>query len=202
MKLVKRIIARLRRDRAAMIVKIEKKRLINTDFTILSQNCIGGVFYHDMGLRFTSPTINLFFTCPDFIKFVRNLEWYLNQELQMTWGEKYPIGYLDDIAICFQHFDSCDEAKEKWEERKKRINRDKILILCTDMEEFSDEIYEQWKHVPFPKVLFSAKKRNSPDVIFFPEYAKNGKVGDLIPDRKFYKDGVLIKAVNSMSERI
>lgn len=41
-------------------------RLKNKDFSIISRNCIGGVMYHDLGLKCTSPTVNLFFYPDDF----------------------------------------------------------------------------------------------------------------------------------------
>ena len=43
--------------------------LKNKDFTIISHNCVGGVIYHDLGLKFNTPTINLFFMAKDFIKY-------------------------------------------------------------------------------------------------------------------------------------
>lgn len=193
-----RLIAKLQREKSRMLITKMKSQLRGKNFSIISQNCIGGVFYHDMGLQFTSPTINLYFRCNDFVKLALNLRDYLNQDLRMTWGEEYPIGYLDDVTVFFQHYGSCSEAKEKWEERKKRINYGKIIVLCTDMEGFTDDIYEQWKKIPYPKLLFSAKDRSAPDVVFYPEYSKNGKVADLIPDRKFYKKGIIVSKLNEL----
>ena len=46
--------------------KINKKyrsELKNKDFTIFSCNCTGGVLYHDLGMKFLSPTINLYMIC-------------------------------------------------------------------------------------------------------------------------------------------
>ena len=71
-----------------------KKQLKTHDFTVISQNCIGGVFYHDMGLKFLSPTIDLYIPEPDFIKFISNLEYYINTDLEISDGENYPIGLL------------------------------------------------------------------------------------------------------------
>lgn len=66
------------------------------NISILSQNCMGDILYHDIGARFLSPTINLYFSANDFVKFVLNLPYYLNQELIVKEGENYPIGHLDD----------------------------------------------------------------------------------------------------------
>ena len=173
-----------------------RRKMKNDYFSILSQNCIGGVFYHDMGLKFTTPTVNLYFTCPDFVKFVLNLDYYLNKDIEMTWGEEYPIGYIDDIRVYFQHYKSCTEAKKKWEERKGRINKENLVILCTDMETFDDETYSRWKKIPYPKLLFTSLPLSDQDVLYFPQYRENGHIGDLIPKREFYKDKRLIDVVN------
>ena len=188
---------RKKRDKLAAEMKV---KLHVRDFTVLSQNCIGGVFYHDMGLQFTSPMINLYMTGKDFVSFVLNLDYYLSLKLRMTWGEEYPIGYLDDVAIYFMHYDTCQEAEAEWEKRKKRIIRDNIIVLCTDMVDFTDEVYEKWRQIPYPKILFTAKRKyaNESDTVFFPEYESNGKVPDLIPKREFYRDGVLIDTVNRL----
>ena len=36
-------------------------------FSIISSNCVGGVISHDLGLRFESPTVNLFFYPDSFL---------------------------------------------------------------------------------------------------------------------------------------
>lgn len=191
---------RMQRKKRDKFAAEMKAKLHARDFTVLSQNCIGGVFYHDMGLQFTSPTINLYMSGNDFVDFVLNLDYYLSLKLRMTWGEEYPIGYLDDVAIYFMHYDTCQEAEAEWEKRKTRIIHDNIVVLCTDMVDFTDEVYEKWRQIPYLKVLYTAKREyaNESDTVFFPEYESNGKVPDLIPKREFYRDGVLIDTVNRL----
>lgn len=50
------------------IVKKYKKNIQNKNFTIISSNCIGGLIYHDLGMQFKSPTINMYIKANDFIK--------------------------------------------------------------------------------------------------------------------------------------
>lgn len=200
MALPRRFYGRMQRKKRDKLAAEMKAKLHARDFTVLSQNCIGGVFYHDMGLQFTSPMINLYMTGKDFVAFVLNLDYYLSLKLRMTWGEEYPIGYLDDVAIYFMHYHTCQEAEEEWEKRKTRIIRNNIVVLCTDMVDFTDEVYEKWRQIPYLKVLYTAKREyaNESDTVFFPEYESNGKVPDLIPKREFYRDGVLIDTVNRL----
>lgn len=168
--------------------------------SIISQNCIGGALYHDLGLPFLSPTINAFFFEPDFVRFVSNLRHYMGQELVMRWGEDYPIGILDDITIHFMHYETCTEAKEAWERRKTRINWGKILVIATDRNGFNDSVFDDWKKITYPKILFTVQKKyaSDSDSVYFPEYEANGFVPDLIPNREFYKDGILVDKIKRM----
>lgn len=193
----KRVIEKIKCIKRDQIAKKASRLLKAENFSIISQNCIGGVFYHDMGIQFLSPTVNLFFKEPDFVRFVQNLEYYFGVELEMYWEEEYPIGKLDDLYIYFMHYQTCSEAKENWNKRKQRINWEKIIVLATDMEGFDDRVWEEWCKIVYPKVLFTAVKRNSADEVFFSKYKAFGHVLDLIPNREFYKDGRLMQIVNS-----
>lgn len=193
-----RVRGRIQREKNAKTIKRTRALLKNKDFSVISQNCIGGVFYHDMQLEFLSPTIDLYFEAPDFVRFVQKLRYYLDLELEMHWGEEYPVGILGDISVHFMHYGSCTEAAQAWKRRKKRINFDRIIALATDMEGFSDEVYEEWKKISYPKVLFTSKKRDLQNVVYFPQYNSADHVPDLIPKREFYTDDTLISAVNNI----
>lgn len=192
----KRIEGRLRRDKRDYIAQKACKQLKARDFSIISQNCIGGVLYHDAGMEFLSPTVNLFFKEPDFVRFVLNLEYYLNLNLEMHWEEEYPVGKLEDISIYFMHYRTCREAREAWNRRKKSINWNKIIVLATDMDGFDEDSWTLWNQIKYPKILFTVTERNAPGVVVYPQNRKNGFVHNLIPDREFYKDGVLVNMIN------
>lgn len=90
-----------------------RKRLKNQNFTILAPTCIAGVIYHELGLPFASPTINLWMHDKDFYKFVNNLKGYLAHDLVFVEGiDDTPTAYLDDILIHFNHYHSDEEARE------------------------------------------------------------------------------------------
>lgn len=165
---------------------------VNVDgVTFISQNCIGGVLYHDLGMQFLSPTINIFIPEPGFVKMVLNLQHYMEQELVIRWGEEYPIGTIDDVEIHFMHYSTCKEAKESWNKRKARINWDKIFVIGTDRDGFDDSVYEQWKQITYSKILFTAHSKYTEDAVCYPEYETEGQVGDLISKRSFYKGAIL-----------
>lgn len=191
-----RVKDKLRRISNQIKVWLNRRKLMSSGVTLISQNCIGGVFYHDMGMRFDSPTIDLFFSGDDFVRFVLNLDYYIHQELNIKWTDTYPVGNLDDVTVHFMHYENCEDAQAKWNARKARIDWDHIVVLCTDMEGFAEDVQKKWDQISYPKVLFSAIHGEATDVVLFPKYARNGCVGDLIAHREFYKNGALMKMVN------
>lgn len=117
------------------------KRINNRDFTIISNNCWGGMIYESYNMQKLSPTIGLFFMASDYIKFVTNLKSYISEELhfiklqeshnygfikQNTRNSEFPIARLGDIEIMFLHAHSEEEARSKWQRRCSRINWDKL----------------------------------------------------------------------------
>lgn len=135
----------------------KRNRLKTTDLTIIASNCSGTFMYYDLKLPFLSPTINLSIEMNDFVKMVENLKWYMEQELTETESkEKYPIGLLGDIKISFIHYKTFEEAMEKWEERKQRINWDNLFIIGTDKDGCTNETMKRFEGLPYKnKVLFT-----------------------------------------------
>ena len=107
-----------------------KQRLTNKDFSIVCSTCIGGHIYHDLGMKFLSPTINMFIKNPDFIKFACNLKYYMSQELRFIETDKgFPVAMLGDIELNFNHASTNEEAAENWKRRKERINYDNLYFI-------------------------------------------------------------------------
>ena len=119
--------------RKAHISRYEKKlkrKLNNSDFSIVCSNCIGGFIYHRLGLKFLSPTINCFIEPGDFIKFCKNLEHYLSLNLEFVKSEKsYPVAKLDDVTVYFNHSKTEKDAENMWNKRKTRVNYDNIYVI-------------------------------------------------------------------------
>ncbi len=103
--------------------------------------------YHDLGLKFTSPTVNLFFYPEDFLKYVQNLKYYNTLELEDATEESaYPIGKLEKKKIHFLHYNSFEEDKIMQDKRKPRINYNKIFIIMTKQNRYeldNIKIFEQ-----------------------------------------------------------
>ena len=172
-----------------------KKRLTNKTPTIISSDCFGGVIYHNLGLRFKSPTINLYFEKEDFFEFVNNLNGYLEAELieQEDKNKTFPVGKLmfndKKITVNFMHYSSFDEARAKWNERKKRIDFSNIYItqIIKDATEKDINIFDS---LPYEKkmLITSRNLTNS-------KYVKTHNV----LEKEDYRSGEIIKYKNRLS---
>ncbi|MDO5558700.1 MAG: DUF1919 domain-containing protein [Oscillospiraceae bacterium] len=174
-------------NREKFILPVSRRKLTNSDFTILANTCIGGIIYHDMNMKFLSPTINLYIRPDDFVRFLENLDHYLKAEITQydIPGLKYPVGKLDDIIIFFKHYSSLEEAILKWNERKTRINYDNLFIMMTDRWCCSRDALQRFEKLPFShKVCFTAKE--------YPEFASCRRV------RKNNDDNVCVGVITDV----
>ena len=141
----------------------------NKYFTLIARDCIGGIVYHQLKLRFLTPTINLFFTPIEFNKLCLHLKEYIPGELVELKDDEvsYPVGLLypakdseisDPVRIDFMHYATFDEAFKKWNERKVRINWDNIFVVSSfcypkEIADFSDELTKDWNNIKYKKVM-------------------------------------------------
>lgn len=147
---------------------IRRSRLKNKNFTIISQNCVGGYIYHQMEMKFLTPTINLYFFPKDFVDLVNHLHFFM-ERADLTEDRKapepFPVGILGDqdrhIRIYFNHDNDFNKAKSDWERRKHRINYNNIYIVGGDAygQPYSKDDMETFDHIKFPhKVLLTGRK--------------------------------------------
>ena len=179
------------------LCKKYRARFHNQDVSIISMNCIGGILYHDLGIQFQSPTINLFMRAKDYIKFCENLEHYLSIDKlieccdpQIVEDRDYPIAWLGsegDILLYLVHYRTVAEAEKKWKERNKRINWNNIVIICTDREGMTEELKDRFEGLPYNKVMFT----NRPDAhhnscFYIKGYEEEESVG-IVTEHKGFK---------------
>ena len=117
-----------------LIVTIEKLRLKDKQFIILSNNCWGFEIYQTLARKYNTPFVGLFLFPECYIRFLENFEKFINSNIEFTKASKYmegrtsldyPIGLLcNDIEVHFMHYSSESEALEKWSRRMDRLRKD------------------------------------------------------------------------------
>lgn len=146
---------------------LRRKKLLSDKFTIISNNCWGGTVYESYGIRKESPTVGMFIMPKDYLKFISNIDYYLNIELQFIspsnskWKKElfnnkrrnYPIGKLDDIELQLLHYKDQNVAKRKWESRIKRVNYSNIIYKFNDQNGATRDDIEKFMNLPFKNKL-------------------------------------------------
>lgn len=169
---------------------LKRLRLKNRNATIISSNCNGEFIYYDMRMPFLSPTINLSFDMNDYVKLLENLQWYMSQPITPYPDERFnfPCGMLADIEIRFNHYKTFEEAVEKWEERKRRINWDNLYVMAIDGDNCSEESLQRFDALPYKhKVIFTHCPR--PDIksaFYLKGFEDQSGVGDALYFKKQY----------------
>lgn len=182
------------------LANYRKKQLKSNDFTIISNNCWGGMIYESYNLPKESPTVGLFFIAKDYIEFLSDLEGYINGKLDFIDPEKskwksmkqvsgdkrfgsYPIGVLSNgkntIEIFFLHYHSKHEAKEKWNRRIRRINWDKLLIKFNDQNGCTETEVERFMKLNYKNKLFFTCKHwsnKSKECIVIHQFPKHDSI--------------------------
>lgn len=157
-----------------------KQHILKKNMTIFSSNCVGGVIYNELGLRFSSPTINMFMYAEDFLKFVENWEHYVSCELiEVNSTLPYPIAKVDDILLYLVHYNSVEEANAAWIRRGKRINPQDIYIIMVDRDGFFQGLLERIDRLPYPKVLYTSKKYDFSWCSYVPDFEGERYVGTI-----------------------
>ena len=170
--------------RNPLLTDHRKKKLKGTDFTIISNNCWGGMIYESYNIIKSSPTVGLFFMSSDYIRFLSNLEYYTSCPIefispeQSKWNNselllsdkrfgKYPIGRLsygeETVEIFFLHYHSEEDAYQKWNRRCQRINWDHLIVKFNDQNGTTQEDLDLFLKLPYKKVFFTCKPWNNMD---------------------------------------
>lgn len=141
-----------------------KAKLKNDNFSIICNNCYGGILYHDLGKKFLSPTINMYIDASEYIEFLENFEFYLKCDME-DGGMADPdngggaIGILNGkIKLHGIHYSSFEELRDKWMERRERVNFDNLFIIGVYRDGCNDELVERFCNLPFDHKVFLSHK--------------------------------------------
>ncbi|SDJ86139.1 DUF1919 domain-containing protein [Natronincola ferrireducens] len=173
-------------EKIPLLAVLRRRKLKNTNFTVISNNCWAGNVYRYFGLPYLTPTVGIYFWAQDYLRFVSNLRYYLSQNIEFIdyTESKYrreiiaknqchiPIGRLDDIEIVFLHYKDEEEARNKWTKRAKRVNFDNILIKFSEMNNCAHSDLASFDNLKFEnKFMFVKNKDHSfKSGIYLPNY--------------------------------
>lgn len=95
---------------------------------------------------------------------------------------EYPVGGLDDLNLYFMHYRSFEEARQKWEERKMRINKNNMYFIMVEGVDCTEDIIKRFDALPYlHKVLFTADRHTDIQSAYCIEGSKRseGQIMDL-----------------------
>ena len=169
--------------RKTLISKKQIKALTNHKFSIIASSCNGGVITSELGAQFRTPTINLWFDAEDFVKLAENFKYYMSLEVEEIENNfyNYPVGRIDDVIIYFMHYHGFEKAKDKWNQRKQRINYDSLYFMMAERDGCTKELVQRFDALPYTnKVIFTANDYPEySSAICVNKYSKDGQVGVL-----------------------
>lgn len=155
--------------------------LLENPVTILSDNCWGGLAYNQLELPFSSPLINTFWEPDSYFKFIQDPFFYLEQPLRMKregnpQENVYPVGRLGEgdksVEVQFVHEPSFQRAEKKWNERKQRINKDRVFVKAAvdGNDPRREEYLAIFEQVPYHKICLYSGKTDIKDVVYMKRF--------------------------------
>lgn len=197
--------------------KINRLRINQDDFTIVSNNCWGTFIYKKFGLNYQSPFINLLIFAPDYIELLENFSLNILNDISFIehkdskhkdelialgiYEQNYPIGILDNkYELHFLHYTLQEDAKDKWLRRVKRMNMNKLIFKFSDGDKFEDSMAKRFDDLKFKnKICFVAKEfKDLSSVVNLENFIGKDRVHDEWKNSK--KEFNIIKFINNLQE--
>ena len=133
------------------------RRLRGQPFCLISNNCLGRRLYQILGRDYNTPFVGLFMMPECFTELVVHFEEYMSRDLQFVneskysnhnqqrkTGKRYPIGIIGNAEIHFLHYESEQEALEKWNRRKSRIDYKHLYYVMVANGPYDDAMLVQF----------------------------------------------------------
>lgn len=165
--------------RRRIAAKVMRRRVVNRDFTIISNDCWGGMAYEELAMRYDTPFVGLFVVIEDYMRLLRRPQFYCEAKMEFatqsrrqeinSWREAirkpYPIGVLNgDVEVHFVHYASRDEAETKWMRRARRIHWENLLVkVCWHDDDRMEDWLREFDGMAYAKKI-SLVPNESPDL--------------------------------------
>lgn len=137
-----------------------RKRLSNDNFSLITCDCTGGCVAKDLKVRMNSPTRNFYFNADDYIKFCKNLDYYLSLVPEpytgnySGGGSEYLMASLGDLKMFLVHYPSVEQCQQEWLRRRDRVNKNNMFFVMNDRNYCTEEDIKMFDN----KVCFTHKK--------------------------------------------
>ena len=150
-------------------------KIKESNVSILSDYCFAGFLYHRFGLKHTSPTINMKTDNANYLKFLSELEYYMNKPMMevtnsssiSTDGE-FPRGRVGDVEWTFNHDKEFETACERWNQGVERFNWNNFIVSFVAE---NDEAAIQFDSLPIEKKIgFYNKDLGLKSIIYVPQW--------------------------------
>jgi len=164
-------------------LKLKKRRV-----TILSNFCLGGQVYKELGMKALSPTRNMFCLGWDYIEFLKHYKYYLSLDIQPydEMSHEYIRGTLNresfiskgiigsKVVWYFNHYDTAENAVLDWNRKRKEVNFDDVAVIMTIQ---SDEEAFMFEELDIDKKIgVYYRDLSLESVIFCPEWERDAKL--------------------------
>lgn len=168
------------------------RRLRSQPFCLISNNCLGRRLYQVLGRDYNTPFVGLFLMPACFTELVENFEDYMSRDLRFIDTSKYeslnasrenrncyPIGVLGGAEIHFLHYESEEEALEKWNRRKARIDYQNLYFVMVANGPYDEALLERYAGEGCSrKVCFHREREKQlPTGVYIP--SKESNMGNL-----------------------
>jgi uncharacterized protein (DUF1919 family) len=107
---------------------VERFRLNEKQFVLISNNCWGYELYNLLGRAYNTPFVGVFLFADCYLKLLENFSDCMNSTLKFSEYSKYvstpqyPVGVLfGGVEIHFLHYSTRQDALEKWNRRSDRL---------------------------------------------------------------------------------
>ena len=164
------------------------RQLQHSKLSIVAMNCFGGLISHTLGLPFRSPFVNMFLSAEDYLKFLHCPRVYMEENVVFVKTEfdaflkvDYPLAILGNISLRFNHYKTFEDALNKWNARKQKINWYNLFVTLNTE---SKEILEQFDALPYGKKVCFVPFKSNLDSAFYinPETNKSKAFWEITHD--------------------
>ena len=154
-------------------------QLKNSNISIVSNNCWGGILYKTLGLECLSPFKNMFLMDDEYLKLLERLTYYLSCEPILykymyddSRNIEYPVLILDDILVHCNHDTDAEEAILKWKQRNKKFNFQNIFVEMYTCSRETAEEFAQLNQYP-KRICFVPFHTENPFLMELKMYKKH-----------------------------